>query len=56
VAVPTIAADTLPVLKKECDELVYLDAPQWFGSVGAFYETFAQTEDGEVIELMKKNS
>ena len=40
--------------EKEVDEVICLDAPLFFGAVGAFYEIFAQTEDEEVIALMKK--
>lgn len=54
VAIPTGAADTLEQMKKEVDEVVCLDIPAYFGAVGAFYQDFSQTEDEEVIELMKK--
>lgn len=56
VAVPVIALDTLQKLEQEASEMIYLDAPLFFGAVGAFYETFDQTEDEEVIEIMKKGS
>lgn len=53
VAVPHGAADSLEILKKEADEVVALFVPEWYGAVGAFYEDFSQTSDGEVINLMK---
>ncbi|MDH4330243.1 MAG: phosphoribosyltransferase [Candidatus Moranbacteria bacterium] len=55
VAIPVIAKDSLQAIQGECDEIIYLDAPIAFGAVGAFYETFPQTEDQEVIEILKKN-
>lgn len=54
VAVPTTAQDSLKKIKKEVDEVVYLDAPFFFGAVGAFYEVFDQTIDEEVKSLMTK--
>ena len=54
VAVPVIARDILEKIKTEVDEMVYLDAPLFFSAIGSFYEVFAQTEDEEVIALMKK--
>ena len=54
VAVPVIARDILEKIKTEVDEMVYLDTPLFFSAIGSFYEVFAQTEDEEVIALMKK--
>ena len=54
VAVPVIARDILEKIKNEVDEIVYLDAPLFFSAIGSFYEVFAQTEDEEVVALMKK--
>lgn len=53
VATPVIARDTLERLRAEANEVIYLDAPLFFGAVGAFYENFAQTTDEEVINLLK---
>jgi len=55
VAVPITANDSLKIIEKEADEVIYLDAPAFFGAVGEFYEEFAQTTDQEVIELMEKS-
>ena len=54
VAVPVLPRDNVKKFEKEADELIYLDAPLFFGAVGAFYEKFDQTEDKEVVEIMKK--
>ncbi len=55
VAVPVTPPDTAKIIQKEVDEIIYLDAPLFFGAVGAFYEEFTQTTDGEVIDLLKKS-
>ena len=34
------------------DEFIYLFAPQYFSSVGQFYQDFSQTQDEEVIRLL----
>jgi putative phosphoribosyl transferase len=54
VAVPVIAPDTLKKLQAKADEIIYLDAPMFLGAIGAFYEEFSQTEDNEVIQLMRE--
>ena len=54
VAVPVIAQDSLEKIKNEVDEIIYLDSPLYFSAVGSFYESFIQTEDEEVVELMNK--
>lgn len=55
VAVPVSAKDSLKEIGKEVDQIICLDAPLFFGAVGAFYHDFGQTSDEEVIELMKQS-
>ncbi|MCX6745772.1 MAG: phosphoribosyltransferase [Candidatus Parcubacteria bacterium] len=55
VAVPVSAQDSLKTIEKEADQIICLDAPLFFGAVGAFYENFGQTTDEEVIDLMKES-
>lgn len=55
VAIPVTPRDTAKILRKEADELVALHEPtEYLGSVGAYFINFPQTEDEEVIELMKE--
>ena len=54
VAVPVIPQDSLEKIKNEVDDIIYLDVPLFFSAVGSFYKVFVQTEDEEVIALMKK--
>ncbi len=54
VAVPVIPKDTAEKFKKEIDELVALDIPEdYLGSVGSYYQEFAQVSDSEVVEILK---
>lgn len=53
VAVPVTAGDSKAKIEAEVDEFVCLDVPIFFGAVGAFYEEFSQTEDEEVIDILK---
>jgi len=54
VATPVSSREALKKMKKEADEVVCVTTPEAFWGVGAFYDLFDQTEDEEVIELMKK--
>lgn len=54
VAVPVTARDSKNRIARESDEFVAVHEPLFFGAVGAFYEEFGQTEDQEVIEIMKE--
>ena len=53
VAVPVLARDTIKIIEKEVEELIYLEAPLFFGAIGAFYREFDQTTDQEVVAIMK---
>ena len=52
VATPTIAAQTFKELLPLVDELVAVLTPEFFSSVGQWYENFPQTTDREVRELL----
>jgi erythromycin esterase-like protein/predicted phosphoribosyltransferase len=52
VAVPVAPAATLARLREEADEVVALHVPEYFESVGAWYEDFSQTSDHEVGKLL----
>jgi len=56
-AAPVIPSDVADRLKRYVDELVALDIPVlYMGSAGAYYDSFDQVEDKEVIELLHKTS
>ena len=51
-AVPVSPPDTLRKVEKLADEVVCLEAPDHFMSVGQFYIDFPQVDDREVVELL----
>jgi predicted phosphoribosyltransferase len=53
VAVPVAAPDTCAAFTSEVDEILCLETPRHFDSVGAWYDEFSQTTDDEVKEYME---
>jgi predicted phosphoribosyltransferase len=56
VAIPVLPAETLELLKREVDEVIFILAPFEFGAVGEFYEDFSQVEDEEVIKIINNKA
>lgn len=54
-AAPVGAADSVAALEDDADEVVVLEAPEWFSAVGQWYENFGQTSDDEVRRLLAEN-
>lgn len=54
-AAPVGAADSLASLEDDADEVVVLEAPEWFSAVGQLYADFGQTTDEEVRRLLAEN-
>lgn len=52
-AVPVAAPDSLRLIEKEVDEVVCLYTPIYFEAVGAFYKSFDQTSDEELMGLLQ---
>lgn len=52
-AVPVAPPETLEKIAGMADEVVCLQAPEFFRAVGQFYTHFPQVEDTEVIALLK---
>jgi len=52
IAVPVIAADSLPEIKRLADKVIYLEAPEMFFSVDQFYQDFRQLTDEEAREIL----
>lgn len=52
-AVPVAPPDTLARVRELADEVVCLEAPEFFQAVGQFYRDFPQVEDEEVMALLK---
>lgn len=53
-AVPVAAADSLDRLRPLADQVVCLLVPDEFWAVGQFYADFRQTEDAEVLALLRE--
>lgn len=56
VCVPVGPPDSVRRIEARVDRVVCLATPLGFYAVGQFYQTFGQTSDEEVIELMEKTS
>lgn len=54
VAVPVAAAETCAALADEADEVICVETPEPFHAVGLWYETFSQTADEEVRDLLER--
>jgi predicted phosphoribosyltransferase/dienelactone hydrolase len=55
VAVPVAAPDRLRELRRLCDDVICLFAPEDFTAVGQFYDDFRQVDDEEVIRLLSED-
>ncbi|MEV5509680.1 phosphoribosyltransferase family protein [Streptomyces orinoci] len=55
-AVPVASPDAAEELRHEVDELICLSTPALFSAVGEWYRDFSQTEDEEVVELLRRNA
>ena len=55
IAIPVGPPSTIRELEKQADRVVCLYTPESFYAIGEFYEDFAQTENGEVTELLKRS-
>jgi len=51
-AVPVAPVDTLASLRPEVDDIVCLESPEDFDSIGMFYDDFRQVTDREVTRLL----
>jgi predicted phosphoribosyltransferase len=51
--VPVAPPERLAEIRRRCDDVVCLLAPEHFWAVGQFYADFPQVEDAEVVELLR---
>jgi len=54
VAVPVVSPERIPEIRRWCDDLIYLFAPEEFWAIGQFYEDFSQIADDEVVALLRQ--
>jgi putative phosphoribosyl transferase len=55
-AVPVGPPDTLAKMRLEADEVIYLQSPTFFGSIGSYYADFRQVSDQEVVDTLARFS
>ncbi len=55
IAIPVGPPSTIKELEKQADTVICLYTPEFFYAIGEFYEDFSQTEDREVVELLKES-
>jgi predicted phosphoribosyltransferase len=55
-AVPVAPPETVELIRRQCDELVCLEAPENFRAVGQFYRDFGQVGDAEVLDALRPAS
>jgi len=55
-AVPVGAEQSIRAVALEADEVVCLRMPPFFGAVGEFYLQFGQTDDEEVLAILRQES
>ena len=55
-AVPVGPEHTLEGLAKDADEVLCLRAPAFFAAVGQFYECFTQTEEEELLAILREEA
>jgi putative phosphoribosyl transferase len=53
-AAPVIAAQSVPELEADFDEIVAVQLPPAFLAVGYWYERFGQVSDGEVLDHLRR--
>ena len=55
-AVPVAPSDTLDEMRGDADEIVCLEAFDFFGAIGAYYSDFRQVSDDELIDTLARHS
>ncbi|HVO88581.1 MAG TPA: phosphoribosyltransferase family protein [Casimicrobiaceae bacterium] len=55
-AVPVASQDALAKVREHADEVVCLQAPEFFHAVGQFYASFPQVSDDEVVALLRSGT
>ena len=53
-AVPVAPEDIVATMGRVADEVVVLQTPTWFSSIGEHYEDFRQTSDDEVMVCLQR--
>ncbi|MBV8429361.1 MAG: phosphoribosyltransferase [Hyphomicrobiales bacterium] len=54
-AVPVAPSETIDAMRGEADEIVCLEAFDFFGAIGAYYSDFRQVSDDELIDALARH-
>jgi len=54
-AVPVAPSETIDAMRDEADEIVCLEAFDFFGAIGAYYSDFRQVSDDELIDALARH-
>ncbi len=52
VATPVAPPQTIEALRREADDVICLEAPEYLGAIGFFYAEFSQVSDAEVSRIL----
>jgi predicted phosphoribosyltransferase len=55
-AAPVMSSDSYRKLRSHCDDVVAINVPEGFRSVGQYYLDFTQTSDEEVVRALSESS
>ncbi len=55
VAAPVSSQEAYNTIKKEADEIICIDTPQFFSAISQFYEKFEQVNDETIIKILKES-
>jgi putative phosphoribosyl transferase len=55
-AVPVAPVETVALMRGVADEVVALETPTWFFSIGEHYEEFGPTSDDEVVGILERSA
>ncbi|PWJ20569.1 phosphoribosyltransferase [Jannaschia seohaensis] len=55
-AVPVAPRDTVEEMRRECDEVICLETPDFFQAVGLHYRDFRQVTDAEVATILHRHA
>ncbi|MBW0003925.1 MAG: phosphoribosyltransferase [Hyphomicrobiales bacterium] len=54
-AVPVAPSETIDAMRGEADDIVCLEAFDFFGAIGAYYSDFRQVSDDELIDALARH-
>jgi putative phosphoribosyl transferase len=56
IATPVASRESLEELRREADDVICLETPEYLGAIGFFYAEFSQVSDAEVSRILESMS